>query len=89
MFAVGRESETHPAFKAENIDKLRDVFKAARRRRPFTIEGSVILPDHLCCIWTLPFGDADLFPRWLFKFHRYMERAFITVNGLQMIMFEV
>jgi putative transposase len=72
----------------ENIDKLRDVFKAACRRRPFTIEAIVILPDHLRFIWTLPFGDADLFTRWLFKFHRYMERSFITLNGLQMITFE-
>ncbi len=31
----------------ENLDYLREVFKAARRRRPFTIEAIVILPDHL------------------------------------------
>jgi putative transposase len=31
----------------ENIDTLREVFKAARRRRPFAIEAIVILPDHL------------------------------------------
>jgi REP element-mobilizing transposase RayT len=40
----------------ENIDKLREVFKVASRRRPFTIEAIVILPDHLHCIWTLPPG---------------------------------
>jgi REP element-mobilizing transposase RayT len=33
----------------ENIDNLREVFKVARRRRPFTIEAIVILPDHLHC----------------------------------------
>ena len=48
----------------ENIEKLREVFKAARRRRPFTIEAIVILPDHLHCIWTLPSGDADFSTRW-------------------------
>ena len=48
----------------ENIDNLREVFKAARRRRPFTIEAIVILPDHLHCIWTLPSGDADFSTRW-------------------------
>jgi putative transposase len=48
----------------ENIDHLREVFKAARRRRPFTIEAIVILPDHLHCIWTLPSGDADFSTRW-------------------------
>jgi len=48
----------------ENIDKLPEVFKAARRRRPFTIEAIVILPDHLHCIWTLPSGEADFSTRW-------------------------
>jgi putative transposase len=48
----------------ENIDNLREVFKAARRRRPFTIEAIVILPDHLHCIWTLPSGDTDFSTRW-------------------------
>jgi putative transposase len=48
----------------ENIDHLREAFKAARRRRPFTIEAIVILPDHLHCIWTLPPGDADFSTRW-------------------------
>jgi putative transposase len=48
----------------ENIDNLREVFKAARRRRPFTMEAIVILPDHLHCIWTLPPGDADFSTRW-------------------------
>ncbi|MEW6659560.1 MAG: transposase [Thermodesulfobacteriota bacterium] len=48
----------------ENIDLLREVFQAARRRRPFTIEAIVILPDHLHCIWTLPSGDADFSRRW-------------------------
>jgi putative transposase len=48
----------------ENIDHLREVFKAACRRRPFTIEAIVILPDHLHCIWTLPSGDADFSTRW-------------------------
>jgi len=48
----------------ENIDHLREVFEGARRRRPFTIEAIVILPDHLHCIWTLPAGDADFSTRW-------------------------
>jgi putative transposase len=48
----------------ENIGHLREVFKAARRRRPFATEAIVILPDHLHCIWTLPDGDADFSTRW-------------------------
>ncbi|MCL4504391.1 MAG: transposase [Deltaproteobacteria bacterium] len=48
----------------EHIDTLREVFKAACQRRPFTIDAIVILPDHLHCIWTLPSGDADFSTRW-------------------------
>ena len=48
----------------EHIDDLRAVFKAARQRRPFTVEAMVILPDHLHCIWTLPSEDADFSTRW-------------------------
>jgi putative transposase len=48
----------------EHIASLREVFKAARQRRPFSIEAIIILPDHLHCIWTLPFGDADFSTRW-------------------------
>jgi putative transposase len=48
----------------EHIDILREVFKAACRRRPVTLESIVILPDHLHCLWTLPDGDADFSTRW-------------------------
>jgi len=33
-------------------------------RHPFTVEATVILPDHLHAIWTLPEGDADFATRW-------------------------
>jgi putative transposase len=48
----------------EHIDDLRAGFKAARQRRPFTVEAMVILPNHLHYIWTLPSGDADFSTRW-------------------------
>jgi putative transposase len=47
-----------------HIDILRQVFKEACQRRPFTIDGIVILPDHLHCLWALPLGDADFSTRW-------------------------
>ena len=28
------------------------------------IEGYLVLPEHLHCIWTLPAGDADYMNRW-------------------------
>jgi putative transposase len=48
----------------ENIDALRDAFRAVRRARPFTIDAIVVLPDHLHCLWTLPPDDADFSTRW-------------------------
>ena len=48
----------------KNIDVLREVFARAQRRRPFTIDAIVVLPDHLHCIWTLPTGDSDFSSRW-------------------------
>ena len=48
----------------EHIDPLREVFQAARQRRPFTVEASVILPDHWHGIWRLPTGEADFSSRW-------------------------
>ncbi len=47
-----------------NIGVLREVFARAQRRRPFTIDAIVVLPDHLHCIWTLPPGDSDFSSRW-------------------------
>jgi putative transposase len=48
----------------EYIDDLRTVFADARRRRPFTIDAIVVLPDHLHSVWTLPEGDSDFSARW-------------------------
>jgi len=45
-------------------DDLRIVFTDARRRRPFTIDAILVLPDHLHAVWTLPSGDGDFFTRW-------------------------
>ena len=49
---------------AENVELLREAFRAVQRQRPFVLEAAVVLPDHLHCIWTLPEGDADFPTRW-------------------------
>ncbi len=46
------------------IAVLRDVVRAARVVRPFSIDAWVVLPDHMHCVWTLPEGDADFSGRW-------------------------
>ncbi len=43
---------------------LREAIYKARADCPFTIDGWVLLPDHLHCIWTLPEGDADFGKCW-------------------------
>jgi putative transposase len=35
-----------------------------RRRYPFNLDGWVLLPDHLHCIWTLPEYDVNYSRRW-------------------------
>src|ERR1700730_12949126 len=46
-----------------HIELLRAAFRQVRARHPFMIEATVILPDHLHAIWTLPDGDADFATR--------------------------
>jgi putative transposase len=48
----------------EHIDALRAAFRYTRARHPFTVEATVVLPDHLHAIWTMPEGDADFALRW-------------------------
>jgi putative transposase len=54
----------------ETIEKLRSAFRYTLERMPFTIVASVILPDHMHFIWTLPPDSADYSTRWrLIKSH--------------------
>jgi putative transposase len=48
----------------DNIDLLRSAFRYARARHPFRLDATVVLPEHLHAIWTLPEGDADFALRW-------------------------
>ncbi len=54
----------------ETVERLRAAFRNITATRPFTIVASVILPDHMHFIWTLPPGDNDYPTRWrLIKSH--------------------
>ena len=46
------------------IADLREAFQRTRAEHPFTIDGIVVLPDHLYCIWRLPDGDSAFSMRW-------------------------
>ena len=48
----------------DHIDKLRSAVVEVRKKRPFTIDAIVVLPEHLHSIWTLPEGDGDFSSRW-------------------------
>ena len=53
-----------------HVDLLRNAFRYAKQRLPFTVEAVVVLPDHLHALWTLPPGDSDYTLRWrLIKTH--------------------
>ena len=57
--------ERHPNdLLVRHVDLLRETVREVRQRRPFHIDGWVVLPDHLHCIWTLPAGNADFTTRW-------------------------
>ena len=47
-----------------HIDLLRLSVRKVMRSLPFHVDGWVVLPDHLHCIWTLPTGDDDFSGRW-------------------------
>jgi putative transposase len=49
---------------------LREAIQAVRLLKPFVIDGWVLMPDHLHCIWTLPTGDTDFSQRWSQIKHR-------------------
>jgi putative transposase len=46
------------------INSLREAFKDIQKNHPFKIEGVVILPDHLHCLWKLPEDTDDYSTRW-------------------------
>ena len=67
----------HPAIRAS----LREAITVVRDAHPFAIDGWVLLPDHLHCVWTLPEGDGDFSARWS-KLKRYVtQRAEGAVVG--------
>lgn len=59
---------THRRRRLFSHDKARGCLRASirqvRAQRPFEMVASVLLPDHLHCVWKLPQGDADFSTRW-------------------------
>jgi putative transposase len=57
-----------------HVEDLRAAFRETRRDHPFAIEGMVILPDHLHCLWRLPPDDDDFPTRWRLIKSRFSHR---------------
>lgn len=49
---------------SEAVKLLRKSFRHTMEKLPFTIVASVILPDHMHFIWTLPENTSDYSTRW-------------------------
>lgn len=64
FFTLVTERRTPIFAEAENIDTLRQAFRQVKQSRPFDIDGIVVMPDHIHCIWTLPTKDRDYPTRW-------------------------
>jgi putative transposase len=48
----------------DHIAAFGDAIRQARVRKPFHVDGWVVLPDHAHAMWTLPPGDHDCSSRW-------------------------
>jgi REP element-mobilizing transposase RayT len=73
-FFTGNLRDWNSRLLTDRIDLLRGAIRSVRSRRPFHIDGWVVLPDHMHCIWTLPPDDVDFSGRWyasmrLFEIH--------------------
>ena len=79
--------ERRPIFKEEkSIEILRDVFKVVMEASPFHVEGIVVLPDHIHCIWTLPKGDHDFSKRWKgikYRFSLRYKGSFVKSDSMK------
>jgi putative transposase len=52
---------------------LRQAIADCRQRYPFKIQGWVLLPDHLHCIWELSGEDLDYSRRWSMLKRRFTQ----------------
>ena len=78
--------QRRPIFSSpEAINLLRGSFRYVMERSPFTIVASVILPDHIHSIWTLPEESSDYSTRWrLIKSHftrQWCEKESLSENA--------
>jgi putative transposase len=73
--------ERRPLLTSENARLMfRAAIQSVRANRPFAIIATVLLPDHLHCVWTLPEADADYSTRWR-QIKDAFTRSFLREGG--------
>jgi putative transposase len=61
---------------------LHTAFLSVRTKKPFHLVATVLLPDHLHCVWMLPEGDADYSTRWR-QIKEAFTRSFLVSGGAE------
>ena len=61
--------------RAQARELLHAAIQTVRAARPFDLVATVLLPDHLHAVWTLPEDDADYSTRW-----RQIKEAFTRLH---------
>jgi len=75
--------ERRPIFADELArTQLRTAIQEVLDERPFTLFASVLLPDHLHCIWILPPGDSQYPMRWQ-RIKDKFTREFLNSGGAE------
>jgi putative transposase len=64
LFTVNTHQRMKVLTNASFYSALKHALRRVNVEHPFTTDASVLLPDHLHCIWTLPPGDANYALRW-------------------------
>lgn len=61
---------------------LRSAIEKVRLTYPFEMPASILLPEHLHAIWTLPRGDHDYSTRWR-RIKEEFTRAWFAAGGTE------
>ena len=67
----------------ENIDLLYESFRYTLKKKPFSINAIVILPDHLHSIWTLQDKVANYSTRWQMIKTHFSRKMNCKVNNIK------
>jgi putative transposase len=82
FFTVVTEGRS-PIFVDDHVrGLLGDAMRSCAATRPFETVATVLLPDHLHAMWTLPEGDADFSTRWSFIKSAFT-RSYLAAGGVE------